>query len=68
MAGYNFDNLDIGYPVVVLDIRYQKGFGNVSGFYIAEELMSKSTLSVNPADYELVPNTFVNGKEVYVRK
>jgi len=55
-------------PLLVAGIELWEGCEDVPGFHIAHRIPGWYTRSVDPADYELVPNTFVNGKGVYVRK
>lgn len=65
--GDNLESKGAKGPIVVLDIRLQEGWGRTPSFYFGEDA-SGDSIKVNPAEYRLVPNRRVKGKEVYVRK
>ena len=55
-------------PLIVAGISWQEGFEEIEGWYRGERIPGWYGVKIDRKAYELVPNTFVYGKEVYIRK
>lgn len=53
---------------IVAKIIKQEGIGSVKTFHMANEIRSKSTVTIDPKDYRILPNTFQNGHQVYAHR
>jgi len=51
---------------LITNIRIQEG-GIYPDFYIAEDIPTRTTLSIEPNEYRELENTYLNGKPIYVR-